>query len=134
MLFTVVCLWGSGTPSTRFRLRLAISARPRSAAIAVPIAAAAAPFATIPASLRTAVPMAAALWPLPSPFDSGTPAALARAVDEAESFPAELALFFLGFVVLGFAVVATVGSLLVRAGWSPGHGRCRAIPFRAGGM
>src|SRR3954447_7271810 len=133
MLFTVVCLWGSGTPSTRFRPRLAISARPPSAAIALPIAAAAAPFATIPASLRTAVPMAAALWPLPSPFDSGTPASLARAVDEAESFAAELALFFLGFVVLGFAVVATVGSLLVRAGWSPGTVGAEPSPFERAG-
>jgi hypothetical protein len=82
--FMVVRLRGIGTPSTRLRRRLAISARPAKAAAAVPTAAATVPFATVPAPWRALSAMDSAVLPIeptlsptartflemPSPFEA----------------------------------------------------------------
>jgi hypothetical protein len=82
--FMFVRLRGIGTPSTRRRRRLAISARPAKAATAVPTAAATVPFATVPAPWRawsamdsTVLPFEPTLSPaartfleMPSPFEA----------------------------------------------------------------
>ena len=130
-LFTFVRLRGIGTPSTRLRRRLEISARPAKAATAVPTAAAAVPFATVPAPLRALSAMASTLLPIeptlspaaptvsemPPPFEARLfgledlpRLEVDRARDEPEAFFADLLLpfdaerelaLFLGLAVLG---------------------------------
>jgi hypothetical protein len=85
MLFMFVRLRGIGTPSTRLRRRLAISARPAMAPTAAPMVATAAPLATVPAPLRafsaiesTVLPIEPTLSPTASTFSEMPPPSDAR--------------------------------------------------------
>jgi hypothetical protein len=105
--FMLVCRRGNGTPSTRLRRRLEISARPAMAVAAVATVAAAAPFATVPAPLRAfATIESAGLFALAALVRLETE----RVRGEADVFFAEVPFLldaeralalFLGFAVLG---------------------------------
>ncbi len=142
-LFTFVRLRGIGTPSTRLRRRLEISARPAKAAAAVATAAAAVPFATVPAPLRavstmesTVLPTVPTLSPatptfleMPSPFEArlfelgDLPRfEVDRVREEPEAFFAEL-LFLLDAerevaLFLGLAVLGKGSSCSTDSRWS----------------
>jgi hypothetical protein len=138
-LFTFACRRGIGTPSTRLRRRLEISARPARVAAVVATAAAAAPFATVRAPSRALSAMASTVLPIEPAFSSMGArlfgAEVERARAETDAFFAELPLLLAVerepalFLVLG--VLGKASSWSTRSnGPRPRYVRRRPGPTR----